>query len=299
MLDLRAIQRILAPYGEEWGAPVREFDIGGRHFPFNSSPALVGVINLSQDSWYRESVCRTAEEAITRGLALSKAGADLVDIGAESTLPDARRVDIQEQQESLVPVVQALCKQAVLVSVESYYPEVLDAVGAAGAAVFNLTGAAHEDEVLKIAAKHKAAVILCYVQGETPRDVGAFSFAEDMMAEIEAHFQERIRKAQALGVERIIVDPGLGFYYGNLQDGERRIAHQLEVFLHTARLNKLGYPTMNILPHAPEVFGEDHRRAAEPFFAVLAMLGGTHVLRTHEVEVVAKVRQMLSLYPTG
>ena len=117
------------------------------------------------------------------------------------------------------------------------------------------------------------------------------SFAHDLPRVLE--------NARSAGVDKCIIDPGLGFYYANLTDGERRVAHQLEVFLHTARLNRLGAPTMNILPHAPEIFGDEHRRAAEPFFAVLALLPGTHVLRTHELEVVSRIRRTLELFPAG
>ena len=299
MFDLKTIQHLLNRHGDALATPVRSFDIGGRQFDFNRQRSLMGVINLSEDSWYTESICRSEAEAIERGLMLAREGADLVDLGAESTLPDARRVGPEEQREVLVPIVSALHQQGVLVSVESYYPQVLEAAAQAGAAVFNLTGEAQEDDVLALAARYGTTVILCHVQGETPRDVGAYRFAEDTVAEMESHFRQRLDKAKGAGVERCIIDPGLGFYYANLTDGERRVAHQLEVLLHTARLNRLGYPTMNILPHAPEIFGAAQRRAAEPFFAVLAMLGGTHFLRTHELEVVARIRSALALFPSG
>ena len=87
--------------------------------------------------------------------------------------------------------------------------------------------------------------------------------------------------------------PGLGFYYRNLEDGALRVKHQIKTFLQTFRLARLGYPILNILPHAPEIFGDDDRRAAEPFFAVLALLGGTHIIRTHELRTIAKIRQVM------
>lgn len=296
MLDFKSISEILARYADDLQQPIRGFDMGGRAFDFNRQRALAGVINLSSDSWYVESICKDTEQAVARGLALAAQGADLVDIGAESTLPEARRIPPQSQIDQLVPVVRELAAQGVLVSVESYYPEVLEAAAQAGARVFNLTGMRELGDVLGLAARFDAAVIFCYLQGETPRDVHSFGFAEDMMAEMEACFAEHTAKAEAAGVSRCILDPGLGFYYRNLQDGHLRLNHQINVFLHTFRLNRLGYPTMNVLPHAPEIFGPDHRRAAEPFFAVLALLAGTHILRTHELDTVARIRQVMSAY---
>ncbi|MCZ6842390.1 MAG: dihydropteroate synthase [SAR324 cluster bacterium] len=296
MLDFQVLRGLLERYGEAFNLPVRGFDIGGRPFDFNRRRALMGVINLSPDSWYTESICASSEAALRRGLALAAAGAEMVDIGAESTLPDAARVPPEAQVEALLPVVGPLSQRGVLVSVESYYPQVLEAAGQAGARVFNLTGMAEEREVLKLAKHFEATVIFCYVQGDSPRDVGSFSFAEDMIGELLDFFGERTALAQEMGVARCILDPGLGFYYHNLSDGGLRVHHQISTFLHTSRLNRLGYPTMNILPHAPEIFGEDQRRAAEPFFAVLALLAGTHVIRTHELEAVARIREVMAAY---
>jgi len=296
MLELGTLRRLLDEHGDALAHPVRSFDVGGRSFDFNAERLLVGVVNLSPESWYRESVCTTPEAAVRRGLALSAAGADMVDIGAESTLPHAPRVSPDEQIARLVPVVEALSREGVLVSVESYYPEVLEATARVGAAVFNLTGTTAEGEVLALANAHGAAVILCYVQGETVRDVTAFNFYDDMIAEMCGHFRARLAAAEAQGVTRCILDPGLGFYYRNLEDGALRVNHQMHTFLHAFRLRTLGYPVMNILPHAPEVFGEDYRRAAEPFFSVLALLGGTHIIRTHELETVARIRRVMALY---
>jgi dihydropteroate synthase len=296
VLDLNTLRDLLARHGGDLGHTVRGFEIGGRAFDFNRRRALMGVINLSTDSWYAESVCRTAGEAIARGLDLAKQGADFVDVGAESTLPDAAKVSSADQIAMLAPIVSALSAQGVLVSVESYYPDVLEAAAQAGARVFNLTGLKHEAEALKLARRFEAAVVHCYVQGETVRAVGSFEFSADMAAEQESYFRECTARAERAGVTRCIIDPGLGFYYRNLEDGQLRVNYQVDTFLHAFRLGRVGWPVMNILPHAPEIFGAEQRRAAEPFFAVLALLGGTHILRTHELPAVARIRDAMAFY---
>src|SRR5262245_50692108 len=140
MLDHGALSDVFDTYRQALHYPVRTFSIGGRFFDFNRHRYLVGVINLSTDSWYRESVCATTEAAIARAEMLTTDGADLIDIGAESTLPEARRADIQQQLDRLLPVVEALKARHLLVSIESYYPEVLETCAKAGADIFNLTG---------------------------------------------------------------------------------------------------------------------------------------------------------------
>lgn len=296
MLDYRALSDVFDTYRNALDRPVRTFTIGERFFDFNRYRYLVGVINLSTDSWYRESVCTTTQEAITRAEMLARDGADVIDLGAESTLPQARKADSTHQLARLVPVVEALKARGLLVSVESYYPEVLEVCAKAGADIFNLTGMRYGDDILKLAVRYGVAVILCYVEGETVRAVADLRLQRDMTAAISAYFRTVLARAEQVGLTKCFIDPGLGFYYNNLQDSQRRIQYQLNTFVQCFRLHELGYPTFNILPHAPEIFLEDERRAAEPFFSVLAMLGGTHVIRSHEIRTVHRIRQVMDLY---
>ena len=242
----------------------------------------MGVINLSADSWYRESVVLTADAAIRRGRVLAAQGAAILDIGAESTLAHAARVDEAAQTSQLLPVVRQLASEGHLVSVETYHPSVTRACLESGAAVLNLTGNDRSDELFRMVADHDAAVILCHVQGANVREVGDFSFGSDPVAMLHDHFARQIEAAQKNGVTRLWIDPGLGFYYRNLGDSATRIRHQMRTFLNTFRLRTLGFPTCHALPHAFECF-EDEVRSAEPFFAVLAALGRTDLYRTHEV----------------
>jgi len=252
-------------------------------------------VNLSSDSWYRESVCLSAESAIQRGRVLHAQGASIIDIGAESTLAKAARVDDLNQQRQLLPVIQGLRQSNILVSVETYQAGVARACLEGGANVLNLTGLSTSREVFKLVAAHDAAVIICYVQGENVREVGDFDFGADPTQTMHEYFARQIEVATAAGVERILLDPGLGFYYRNLQDSAVRVRHQMSVFLNTFRLRTLGYPICHALPHAFEFFKEEVR-CAEPFFAVLAALGKTDLFRTHEVARTRAVLETLQAF---
>jgi dihydropteroate synthase len=295
VLKLEQIAELLEKNRVAAGTRVREFSIGEKQFNFNSEPAVMGVINLSADSWYRESVCLSTESAIRRGRVLREQGADIVDIGAESTLAHAARADDTAQKSKLVPIIEALRAAEILVSVETYQPAVTRACFDAGANILNLTGSEDTDELYRTVAAHNAAVIICYVQGKNVREVGDFDFSADPIGMMHDYFARQIEVAMRNGVEKIFLDPGLGFYYRNLQDSAVRVRHQMNIFLNTFRLRTLGFPICHALPHAFEYFG-DEVRCAEPFFAVLASLGKTDLFRTHEVPRIKAVLETMKVF---
>ena len=298
MLTLEHLSGLLEQHRSAATARIKEFSIGDKSFHFNAPdfrPAIMGVVNLSADSWYRESVCLSTEAAIQRGRVLAAQGADIVDVGAESTLAHAARVADAAQNSKLIPVISELRAEGVLVSVETYQPAVTRACLEAGANILNLTGTEASDELFRMVAAHDAAVIICYVQGKNVREVGDFDLSTDPIPMMQEFFARQIEVAQRNGVKRIFIDPGLGFYYRNLQDSAVRVRHQMNVFLNSFRLRTLGFPICNALPHAFEYFGEEVR-CAEPFFAVLAALGKTDLFRTHEVPRIKAVLDTMRLY---
>lgn len=295
MLSLEYLADLLEQNRAAAKVGVAEFSIGGKEFAFNTSPSLMGVINLSPDSWYRESVCLSAESAISRGNTLAAQGANIVDVGAESTLAHAARADEIAQNSKLLPVIKALREENILVSVETYQPAVTRACLEAGANVLNLTGTEATDELYRMVAAHDAAVIICFVQGRNVREVGDFDLNTDPIAMMHDYFARQIEIATRNGVKKILLDPGLGFYYRNLQDSAVRVRHQMKIFLNTFRLRKLGFPICHALPHAFEFFREEVR-CAEPFFAVLASLGKTDLFRTHEIPRVKAVLETMRAF---
>ncbi len=289
MLDLATLAALYEKYRDAASLPVADFALGPHHFDFQKRTHLMGVVNLSPDSWYRESVVLNVEAAIRRGHVLHGQGASIIDIGAESSLAHAAQVDGEAQKGMLIPVVQELSKAGLCLSVETYHPNVTTACLKAGARVLNLTGTSDSEEIFREVADFDAGVIICFVQGPNVRKVGNLDLGQDPVYALYEFFSRQIEAATTAGVSRIWLDPGLGFYYRNLQDSATRIRHQMHVFLNSFRLRRLGWPLCQALPHAFECF-EDEVRTAEPFFAVLALLGQANLLRTHEI---AKVRGVL------
>ncbi len=294
MLTLAEIYEIYDKYKDDYNTQIEEFSIGNKKFNFNSQTSILGIINLSQDSWYKQTISYTPEQAIRRGKVLTLQGADIIDIGTESTVKTAARVDELKQTSQLLPILKTFSQEGVLTSVETYYPEVARECLKAGANVINFLGTEHSEEIYQAVADFDAAIIICYVEGKHARDVGEFDFTSgrDMINVLYDYFEKEIEIATKIGVRKIFVDPALTVGYTNLyyQDNtSNRIRYQIETLLNAFRFRKLGFPVFNQIPTAIEIFGEEFR-SAQMLTGVFAALGKNDLVRTHEV---AKVKALL------
>ncbi len=292
MITLRDLAALAAEHAADLDHQVEPFRIGDRTFDTDVEPVIMGVVNLSADSWYHDSVAFTRESALQRAEVLVAQGAHLVDVGAESVQTTAERVGADEQSASLVPVIEDLAGAGIAVSVESYHPSVVEPCLAAGASVLNLTGSVDDDAMFSLAAAHGASVVLCHVGGSNPRDLDD-TLATDESDPFDAmreQFERRVGRARELGVTSVSIDPGVGFGFSWKPSPSERSRHQASVLLQSFRLRGLGLPICHSLPAAHHLFGDEFR-TAEGFFTVLASLGGTGVYRTHEVP---RIRAVLS-----
>jgi len=297
VLSLSALNALADAHPDEVDQPVAPLRIGSRTYDTDSTPVIMGVVNLSRDSTYRESIAVSTASAVRKGRVMAAQGAHFVDIGAECSDYKAARVGADEQTAALVPVIEQLAGDGIDVSVETYELPVVRACLKAGATVLNLSGAANQDEIYALAAEFNATVIICHVTADNVREVTHVTLDADPFPGIRDALAERIALARAVGVDRIAIDPAIGFGYGNLTTPAVRIQHQTHVLLNGFRLRSLGVPICNALPHAFDLF-EDQFRTAEGFFAVLASFGGTGIFRVHEVPHVAAVlRAMRALNP--
>ena len=298
MIDLRSLVALAAAHAGDLDHAVAPLRIGAHTYDTDEHPVVMGVVNLSRDSTYRDSVATTHATAVRRGRVLAAQGADLVDLGAESSNGTAARVDDDQQIRALVPVIEALAADDIAVSVESYSAPTVRAGLAAGARVINLTGSREDDAMFALAAEHDAAVVMCHVYGAHARDLDASRTEAlgDPIPEMLEQLATRLDRARALGVHEVAIDPGLGFGF-RLTDPVSRARHQTMVLLNSFRLRALGVPVCHSLPHSFDLF-EDQFRVAEGFYTVLAHLGGTGVYRTHEVPQIVAVLAALSRLDT-
>lgn len=273
--------------------PVRSFEFVKHGRVFDDRPYQMGVLNLSRDSSYRESITHTVPAALYRARRMTIEGAAMVDVGAESTGDNADLLDTDAQLSSLLPVVDALVGDGILVSVETYHTEVAVASLEAGAAVINLTGRVDDRELYEQIARHDAGLVLCYTPGETARSKDALPPADELIDAQMEFFAERLELATSAGVERIWVDPGFGFVLG-LPDGPERVRYQTESTLQAFRFRTLGWPVCVTLASSVYLF-HDEARVAETAGAVHALLGKANLIRSHEVARVQPVIDTLDI----
>jgi dihydropteroate synthase len=271
--------------------PVRTFELAGR--TFDDRPYQLGVINLSRDSTYRESIAHDVPAALYRARRMTVEGAVMIDIGAESTGTNADIVDVDGQLASLLPVLDALLADGLLVSIETYLTDVAIAALEAGAQVINLTGRVDDPALYEAIARHDAGLILCYTPGETARSDDDVPPVDAMIDEQMAFFRDRLELVTDCGVDKLWIDPGFGFAL-NLPDGPERVRYQTDNLLQSFRFRELGWPVCVTMASAVYLF-HDEVRVAETAMAVLALLAKANLLRSHEVARVQPVLDMLEI----
>jgi dihydropteroate synthase len=196
----------------------------------------MGIVNVTPDSFSDGGQFLNADAAVAHGLELIRQGADLLDVGGESTRPGSQPVPLDDELKRVVPVVTALAKQtATPISIDTSKPEVADACLQAGARIINdVTGLA-DPGMVEVARKHAAGVIVMHMQG-TPATMQMSPHYDDVVADIARYFADRVQALSSAGiaVDAIAIDPGIGF-------GKTR-EHNIALLSRLAEFKKLGRP---------------------------------------------------------
>jgi dihydropteroate synthase len=244
-------------------------------------PLVMGIVNVTPDSFSDGGRHFDAARAIAHGRQLVEEGADMLDIGGESSRPGAQSVSAEEELRRVLPVIEALAGVGVPLSVDTVKPEVMRRAVAAGASVINDIAALQAPGALEAAAASEAAVCLMHMQGE-PRTMQADPSYGDVVAEVRDFLAARVAAAQAAGIDagRIIVDPGFGF--------GKRLAHNLALLRHLDQFADLGACVLAGLSRKSmlgEITGRkvSQRDTASVAAALLAVRNGARILRVHDV----------------
>jgi len=244
-------------------------------------PLVAGVVNVTPDSFSDGGNCLEPGAAIAHAQRLMDEGADLVDIGAESSRPGARRVSAEQELSRLMPVLDGLRACPVPISVDTTKPEVMRAVIGAGAAMINDIGALRAPGALEAVAASDAGVCLMHMRGE-PRTMQREPRYGDVVAEVRAFLAERVAAAEARGIarERIVIDPGFGF--------GKTVEHNFELLRNLHRFAEMGLPVMagwSRKSTLGAITGREvgDRLAASIAAALLAVQHGATIVRVHDV----------------
>ena len=259
----------------------RTIDCAGRSLALDR-PRIAGIINVTPDSFSEGGAFSDAAAAIAHGLKLTEEGADLLDIGGESTRPRAGPVSEQEEIRRVVPVIEALARQvSIPISVDTSKPEVMRAAVAAGAGMINDVYALRQDGALDAAAELKVPVCLMHMLGE-PRTMQDDPHYDDVVSDVRRFLAERIFACEMSGIDKkkIIADPGFGF--------GKTLEHNLALLRGLDQLAALGVPLMAGLSRKSMIgtlTGRDikHRAAGSAAAALVAVQKGAMIVRVHDV----------------
>jgi len=264
------------------------FRARGKTFELGQRTWLVGVVNVTPDSFFDGGLYFEPARAIERALALAAEGADIIDIGGESSRPGSSPISAKEEKSRILPVVEVLKqKNGILVSVDTTKAEVAEAALAAGADIINDISAGRFDpRMLPLAAESGAALILMHMKG-TPRTMQVAPHYDDLLGEVKAFLRERLEAAESCGVprENLLLDPGIGF--------GKKLEHNLALLNNLGALADLERPLVvgisrksfigKILKlEAPE------RLEGTIAAAVVSLLRGASLLRVHDLQAVKR-----------
>ncbi len=257
------------------------------------APRIMGILNVTPDSFSDGGRLVSVDAAIEAGVALHRAGAAIVDVGGESTRPGAAPVCESEELRRVLPVVEGLVAAGVPVSIDTMKPGVMAAATAAGATMINdVTALGFAPESAAIAAASGAEVVLMHMQGRPQTMQQAPAYA-DVVAEVAAYLSGRIAMAEAAGIPRarIIADPGIGF--------GKALAHNLALLRNLPRLGELGVPLMvgasrkSLIPAIAGPAEPRERLGGSLALALHAAAAGAAWVRVHDV---AETAQALAVW---
>jgi dihydropteroate synthase len=251
---------------------------------------IMGILNITPDSFSDGNLYyNNPEKAAEHAMQMQNDGADIIDIGGESSKPGSSPVSVEEELRRVLPVIKILSeKLEIPISIDTYKPEVADKAIMAGAKIINdITGLTNPD-MLKVAAKNNTTVIIMHMQGE-PKTMQKNPHYENVIKDIHDFFESRIKEAKRHSLTDLILDPGIGF--GKTKE------HNLTILKHLDKFNDFGYPIL-VGPSRKSFLGSitgstvEQRLKATITAVTTARLNGANILRVHDVAACKKALQI-------
>lgn len=262
-----------------------------------SQPHVMGILNVTPDSFSDGGRHNEKDAAVARALEMIAEGATVIDIGGESTRPGASPVSVEEEIRRVVPVVEALSAYDVVLSIDTSQPEVIRAAVAAGAHIWNDVRALTRPNALQTAAELNIPVIIMHMRGE-PTTMNNLDQYDDVTEDVIAELQQRVADALAVGVkpENIMIDPGFGL--------PKNAQQNLKLLNELYQLNRMGYPILSALSRkrfigeATGVVEATERAVGSVAAHLLSIQQGACMVRAHDVKAMSdaiKVWQAMQL----
>lgn len=270
----------------------------GYDFDLDARPVLMGILNVTPDSFSDGGLDRNVRDAVDRGLAMVRDGADIVDVGGESTRPGSAPVDVETECARVVPVIAGLRAAGdFVISVDTSKAVVAGAALAAGANVVNDVSALRDPAMADLVARTRAGLVLMHMRG-APADMQSNTAYSDLIGEIRDHLAQAVAKARKAGVgeEAIVVDPGIGF--GKSAEQNMELLRRADAFAALGRPMLVGVSRKRFLGHLTGADAPD--RDPETIAATLfALERGVRIHRVHAVGPAARAIRVWTALRSG
>jgi dihydropteroate synthase len=260
--------------------------------------AIMGILNVTPDSFYDGGRHSKKSNAVEHALSMFSDGADIVDVGGESTRPGARPITAKEELSRVVPVIEKiLSKVEKPLSIDSYKPDVVEAALSSGASMINDVYGLRTPGMIDIAAEYDVPIVIMHMKG-TPKTMQEKPTYKDVVSEIKEFFRERVSAALDGGVKKrnIILDPGIGF--------GKTLAHNVEILRRLPEFSKIGFPLM-VGASRKRMIGEllnlppEERLEGSLAVGVYSILQGASILRVHDVRETVRAAKVADALARG
>jgi dihydropteroate synthase len=261
------------------------------NFDLSQRPHLMGILNITPDSFSDGGHYLDPERALERAWEMVEEGADLIDIGGESSRPGAQSISVEEELQRTIPIIQVLAKKIpVPLSVDTVKAKVAEAALDKGASIINDISALNFDsQMAAVIARYRAPVILMHMLGN-PRTMQQDPIYSDLIGQIKQYLNDNLRKAEDQGVEQIILDPGIGF--GKTVEHNLRILQELDKLLDLKRPLLIGASRKSFIGNVLDLPVDD-RLEGSLAVACWAAIKGVHIIRIHDVKQTRRVLGMI------
>lgn len=273
--------------------------IKNQNFDFSKRTYIMGILNVTPDSFYDGGRFLDAKKALEQGIKMAEDGADIIDVGGQSTRPGSDSVSVEEELSRVIPVIKSLAKEIdIPISVDTYKSEVAKKALDSGASMVNEISALRFDsEMRKVIKDFDVPVILMHIKG-TPKDMQKNPYYDDLFEEITGYLKEAIRIAKNSGIDenKIIIDPGIGF--------GKRLEDNLKILKNLSLLKSLKKPIL-VGPSRKSFIGkildlpEEKRLEGSLAALSVAVMNGANIVRVHDVKESKRVAKIVDSIKKG
>ena len=270
--------------------------IGKKTFDFSVRTTVMGILNVTPDSFSDGGKYLSKERAFDRAMEMIEEGADIIDIGGESTRPSGvygenKKISADEESDRVLPVIERIAKASdTVISIDTTKSTVAEAALNAGASIVNdISGLQFDDRIADVAARHGAALVVMHIQG-TPETMQQNPVYHDVVAEVKEGLHQSAEKAKRAGVRNIIIDPGIGF--------GKNLEHNLMLLKNLQAFRELGYPIL-IGTSRKGFIGTilnttvDDRMEGTAASVAVSIMNGAQIIRVHDVKEMKRVASVV------